>query len=186
MAATVVVNKRTGAAGATKTAVGTSSQPIWMNTQEAYGDIEANPIPSGSGTRYTFWDILRYEVTGSGGTVFNLRVWVQFLKALPTGFTLKIGRATAYDQATGTSGTSGDEASAAYVGLVGATYKDVVGNYDEEQKALVIPGIETLTGEGDEVAFGWIVAQITYNGSAGGAEIGPNHLPTFHFLYDES
>lgn len=110
MGATVQIRRWTGSTGApTKTNVsGINSR---LNAEDAHstaGTSNSVLIPN-TGTNYSFWAAFRLYVSAiTGGTVNNIKYFTDGANGLGTGVSLKANTATAYSQATGTAGTTGD------------------------------------------------------------------------------
>jgi hypothetical protein len=108
MAATVIINRLTGA-GPTLTAI--TGGNTRLSTSDAAAPGTANPIPiPAAGSNFSFWATTRLQTTvGPSGTVDNLRWYMDGTNNFGTGVTLEAGSVDNYTQATGVVGTSGDE-----------------------------------------------------------------------------
>jgi hypothetical protein len=107
MAAVVNVNRFTG------TSPGSADDITSINTRANAEDTHSvagtsNPVPIDTVlTKYSYWVHTQLEViSGLGGTLDNLRWFMS--GALDTGIELKGESASAYVQATGSAGDSGD------------------------------------------------------------------------------
>lgn len=105
MAATVIINRLTGA-GPTLTAI--TSTTNRMSTSDVAAPGTSNPIPiPDAGTNYSFWVVTRLQATVAPDNGINNIKWYSDGTAFGTGLTCNGNSATAYTQATGTVGTSG-------------------------------------------------------------------------------
>lgn len=109
MAATVLIRRltSTGPTLTDITAINTRA-----NAEDAHstaGTSNSILIPA-SGTNYSFWVATRLDVTAiTGGTVNNIKWYTDGANGFGTGVTCKGNSATTYVQATGTTGTSGNQ-----------------------------------------------------------------------------
>lgn len=107
MAATVVINRWTGAVGSpTKTAIQGSTNR--MSTSDNASPGTANPIPiPAAGTNYSFWVATELNATAGPANGINNLKWYSDGTSFGTGLTCSGNQATSYVQATGTAGTTG-------------------------------------------------------------------------------
>ena len=108
MAATVSVKEANGAGPTNSTVTN-----VRLCTADAYNPGTANPLvkPS-SGDNYSYWKQIYLNAdTSPSGTINNIK-WYTDGTIGWTGVTLYAGTTDTYDQATGTEGTTGDEANA--------------------------------------------------------------------------
>lgn len=118
MAATVKIIRHTGTStasgGTTQTAIdGTTDRAA---TQEAVNPGTSNPIPvpTTSGTNYSFWVVTRLSATVAPTTAINNIKWyTDGSNTMGTGVSLNVATATAYISATGTTGTTGNQLTSA-------------------------------------------------------------------------
>lgn len=123
MAETLLLRHYTGASGA-PTITDITSLNTRLNTSDTHAAAgTANPIPiPTAGTNYSYWAALRADCTVTPTTsVSNLRWYFDGTNSSPAGVTWKAQEATAYVQATGTSGTTGLQLTVGnYATLTGA------------------------------------------------------------------
>lgn len=107
MAATVQIHRYTGAG---PTDEGSITQSRFSTSDNHYTTETTNPIPiPTAGTNYSFWMPTRiYAATTPSGTINNVKWYTDGTNSW-TGVTLEVGTSSAYSQATGTTGTTGDE-----------------------------------------------------------------------------
>lgn len=108
MAASVQIRRWTGA-GPTKTDVTSINTRLQADdTHTTAGTTSPILIPSSS-SNYSYWATFSlYVASITGGTVNNIKWYTDGANGLGTGVTLSVSAAaTAYTQATGTSGTTG-------------------------------------------------------------------------------
>lgn len=113
MAATMSIKEVNGAGAGTANTI-TNAR---LCTADAYNPGTANPLvkPS-SGSNYSYWKHLYLNAdTSPSGTINNIK-WYTDGTIGWTGVTLKVAEESAYDPATGTEGTTGDEAEAGHSG----------------------------------------------------------------------
>ena len=111
MAATVSVKEVNGASAGTPSTV----TNVRLCTADAYNPGTGNPLvkPS-SGDNYSYWKSLYLNADSTpSGTINNLK-WYTDGTIGWTGVVLYAGVSDTYDQATGTEGTTGDEANAGH------------------------------------------------------------------------
>lgn len=181
MPATVKINRHTGS-GPTKTDItGINTVANATDTHQTTASGSSNPIriPS-AGTAYSFWVTCRLEVTVTPlGTVNNIRWYTDGSNTFGTGVTCKVQTATAYTQATGTAGNTGDQLNTTnYPTLAGApvnAFTYVVGS------PLSVSGTMSNPSTGD---FGdFVVYQLEVDSTA---VPGVTGTETFTWLYDET
>lgn len=107
MAATVLIRRLTST-GPTLTDI--TSINTRANAEDAHstaGTTNSILVPA-SGSNYSFWVVTRLDVTAiTGGTVNNIKWYTDGTNNFGTGVTAIGNTATAYTQATGTTGTTG-------------------------------------------------------------------------------
>lgn len=185
MAATVTIRLWTGAEGGpTKTDItGINTR---CNAQDAHetADVD-NPIRvPAAGTNYSYWRATRLSADTTPTTIINAIKWYSDgANNLGTGVTCKGNAAGAYDQATGTEGTTGIQLTVAAYGngstdLTGAP-ADVFGHTSGSPKSLTGSISNPDTGD-----FGqFFVFQVEVGTTAGPGLTGTE---TFTWQYDES
>ncbi len=129
MAATVVVKQSVGA-GPSDTTI-TNCR---FNTDDTVNPGTTNPLVKPSaGTNRSFWKTVYLNAdTTPSGTINNCKIYSDGTISW-TGVTVYLGSATAYTQATGTAGTSGDDsavATAAITDFTSGAPKSLTGSID--------------------------------------------------------
>jgi hypothetical protein len=128
VAATIVVKRWTGAAGApTKTDItGANTEHVTADAHYATGGTSPIPVPA-AGSNYGFWVSTRACCSVSpAGTVNNLKVYLDGANSSPAGVTwlaqaANVGANAGYRQAAGTVDSTGDELNTTnHMGLTGA------------------------------------------------------------------
>lgn len=181
MAATVVIKRWTGSSGSpTKTDItGINTRANAEDAHTTAGTDNPIQVPS-SGTNYSFWVSTRLSATSSpSGTIDNLRWYTDGSNNFGTGITCKGNTASAYAQATGTDGVTGDQLNTTnHEDLAGAPV-DVFGHTSGSPKS--VPGSISNPSTGD---FGdFFVYQIEVADTAGP---GATAQETFTWKYDET
>jgi hypothetical protein len=181
MAATVIINRQTGA-GPTKTAI-TGGNTRVSTSDNPYTNETVNPIPiPGAGTNYSFWCVTRLECTVAPDTLINNVKWyTDGSNTFGTGITAKVGTANAYDQAPGTVGTTGTELTVANYGN-GTTDLDAapvdIFTYTSGSPLSVTGSTSTAQDFAD-----WVVYQLAVGTTAGA---GTTPTETITWQYDET
>ena len=107
MPATVIINRLTST-GPTKTAVTSINSRLNTADIQSTNDTTNSILIPAAGTNYSFWGVFRLQVTAiTGGTVNNIKWFTDGTNSMGTGVGLVVNTATAYTQATGTTGTTG-------------------------------------------------------------------------------
>lgn len=181
MAATVTIRRWTGASGSpTKTDItGINTRANAEDAHSTAGTSNPIQVPS-SGTNYSYWVNTRLSAdTSPSGTIDNLRWYTDGANNFGTGVTCKGNTASAYTQATGTAGTSGDILNTTNnSNLAGAT-SDVFGFTSGSPKTVTGSISNPSTGD-----FGhFFVYQIEVATTAGPGATGQE---TFTWKYDET
>lgn len=181
MAATVTIRRWTGSSGApTKTDItGINTRANAEDAHSTAGTSNPIQIPS-SGTNYSFWVSTQLSAdTTPSGTIDNLRWYTDGSNNFGTGVTCKMNTASAYVQATGTAGTTGDILNTTnHTSLAGAT-SDCFGFTSGSPK--------TLTGSISNPSTGDIGHQAVYQLEvADTAGPGATSQETFTWKYDET
>lgn len=181
MAASVRINRLTGA-GPTKTDItGINTVANASDTHQATASGSSNPIRiPASGTNYSYWVSTRLECTVTPlGTLNNIRWYTDGSNTFGTGVTCKVQTANAYVQATGTAGTSGLQLTTGnHSGLAGATVNAFT--YTVSSPLSVTGSLNNpSTGDfGDLVVYQLDVADTAQPGVTGSE--------TFTWQYDET
>jgi hypothetical protein len=180
MAATIIINRLTGA-GPTKTNITSANTRASASDSPSPGTSNPVPIP-GSGTNYSFWVVTRLECTVAPDTLVNNIKWfTDGSSGLGTGIGLVVATAVAYDQATGTTGTTGDQLTVANYGNGTTDLNDEPVNaftYDSGSP-LSVTGSIGGTGEfGDRAVYQFSVADT--------ASAGTKPAETITWQYDET
>lgn len=105
MAATVIINRLTGA-GPTLTDITSTTNRMSTSDVAAPGTSDPIPIPD-AGTNYSYWVVTRLQATVAPSNGINNIKWYSDGTSFGTGLTCNGQTATAYVQATGTQGTTG-------------------------------------------------------------------------------
>lgn len=182
MAASVDIVRITGASGSQVETVITSTNTR-ANAEDSPTSTTGNSIlvPSSAGTNYSYWVTTRLKVnTITSGTVDNVKWFTDGSNNFGTGVTCSVGQSTAYVQANGTPGTSGNlvqtGAPASH-----ATY--TLGNANAftyvTGSPLSVTGTTTTTGQ-----FGnYVIYQIGVDQTAAS---GATAQETFTWRYDDT
>lgn len=141
----------------------------------------SNPIRKpAAGTNYSYWVSTRLFFDSSGtGTINNIEWYSDGANGMGTGIGVIGNDASAYTQATGTPGETGDElTTVAYPGLSGAPV-DVFSFTTGSPKS--IPG--DVTDPTDEYFANLFVYQVTVDDTA---SAGATNQETFTWRYDST
>lgn len=180
MAATVIINRLTGA-GPTKTAI--TGIKTRANAHDAHSPTDtSNPIKiPAAGTNYSYWVNTRLEVTVAPDTGINNLAWyTDGANNFGTGTGMNVLTASAYAQATGTPGTTGTELSQANYNTAGGTANaDLTDAFSETSGApkTVAGSIAATTGDLGDI----VVYQITVGSTASPGELAVDETITFQF-----
>lgn len=75
------------------------------------------PVPTGASTNYSYWVSTRLSVSaGAAGSITNIKWYTDGSNTMGTGVSLNVATTSAYVQATGTPGTTGNQLTSANVG----------------------------------------------------------------------
>lgn len=109
MAATIQIRRYTGPS-ATPVDQGAITHFRFSTSDNHYTTETTNPIPiPTAGTKYSYWVCTRlYASVTPTGTVNNLKWYTDGANGW-TGVTMEVGTSSAYSQATGTPGDTGNE-----------------------------------------------------------------------------
>lgn len=181
MAATVLIRRITGTT-ASQTADDITGINTRANAQDAHevADVD-NPVQKPtSGLKYSFWVSTRLDATVTpAGTIDNIRWFADGANGFGTGITCKGITATAYKQATGTPGDTGNQLNSTnYTTVTGATV-DVFGHTSGSPKTVAGSINNPSTGQFGDL----FVYQIEVSTAAGP---GASNQETFTFRFDET
>jgi len=181
MPATVTIRRWTGSSGGpTKTDVtGINTRANAEDAHSTAGTTNPIQIPA-AGTNYSYWVSTRLSVDSApSGTINNIRWYTDGANGFGTGVTCLGQEATAYVQATGVAGTSGNQlTTAAHSGLVGGAPSNVFSFTSASPKSLT-GSIVTTTGDLGSFFIYQIAVDSTANPGATAQE-------TFTWRYDET
>ena len=179
MAATVTIRRLTGA-GPTSTDI--TSINTRANAEDAHSTAgTTNPIQiPAAGTNYSFWVVTQLSVDVTpAGTINNIKWYTDGANGFGTGVTCKMNTATGYVQATGTTGTTGDQlTTGAYATLAGAP---------TDAFAFTSGSPKSVTGTMSNPSTGALGDRVVYQIEVG-TTAGPGATPqeTFTWKYDET
>lgn len=186
MPASVGILRITGGYGSQSTTdiTGANTVANAQDVHEATATLSSNPvrIPA-SGTNYSYWVTTRLiAYTLPSGTINAIKWYTDGGNNFGTGVTATVAQAQSYVQATGTSGTSGNQlTTAAHTGSI-STPVDPFASYGGVASALSITG--SITYGGATGQFGnYVVYQLAV---ASTASPGATNQETFTWLYDET
>ncbi len=179
MAATVLIRRLTGAGPTATDITGANTR---ASTSDAPTPGTADPIPiPGAGTNYSYTVSTRLDATVTpAGTIDNLRWYTDAANGFGTGVTCTGETSTAYEQAAGTQGTTGE--------LLNDTNMT---NLDETVGADVFSftsgAPNTVAGSIANPTTGQFGSLMLYQ-IAVGTSAGPGTTPTetFTWVYDET
>lgn len=180
MVATVKINRLTGA-GPTLNSIAASNTRA--NTADAHSTNDtASPIeiPT-SGTNYSYWVTCRLEATTAPDNLLdNIEWFTDGSNSYGTGITARVGTATGYTQATGTTGKTGIVLNSTNYSTLSATTADMFGK--TSAAPLAISGSITATGEfGDRAVY---QVEVSTNATPGTKPSGGPETITWR--YDET
>lgn len=185
MAATVIINRHTGAGtsngGTTFTAITSGNTRASTSDAPVPGTSDPIPIP-GAGTNYSYWVSTRLQCTvAPSGTIDNLQ-WYSDATGFGTGVTVNgadasTGVDAGYRIATGTQGTTGTQLTTGNHTGLDAAPVDVTTLTSGSPRAL--GGSTTTTAHfGDLFVYQFAVGTT--------ASAGTTPANTFTFQYDET
>lgn len=182
MPATVKIMRWTGASGSpTKTDItGTTNRAATADDPNP-GTNNPIPVPTGSGTNYSFWVVTRLSATVAAAvSITNIKWYTDGTNSLGTGVSLNVSRSTDYVQATGTVGTSGNVlTSANYSSNLSPTAAVNAFQYTSSSPLSVNGSIGATTGD-----FGdFVIYQVAVVSTAGP---GITTAETITWQYDET
>lgn len=163
MAATVSIKERNGS-GPVDTTVTTAA----FSSSDVPAPGTANPMvrPAAAGTNYSFWKHLFLNAdTTPAVAINNVKWYTDGSIGFGTGLTLRAGTRATYTQATGTVGTTGNDAATALSMTMTAAGTYTVG------APLAITG--ALSNPSTGKASDFLVLQVTLADT-----VGPGILPT--------
>jgi len=179
MAATVIINRLTGA-GPTTTDITSATNRMSTSDVVAPGTSDPIPIP-GAGTNYSYWVVTRLEATVAPDNGINAVKWYCDGTSFGTGLTCMGESATDYTQATGTQGTTGTELTAGNytTGTLTTPVNVVTQPYVSGTPKSMTGSIGATTGEfGDRFVY-----QLGVGATAG---VGTMTARTFTWQFDET
>lgn len=179
MVASVKINRLTGA-GPTATEI--TSSNTRANTADAHSTNDtASPIeiPT-SGTNYSYWVTARLEATTAPDNLIdNVEWFTDGANSYGTGITAKVGTATGYTQATGTTGKTGIVLNSTNYSTLSATTADMFSK--TSAAPLAVAGTTTGTGQfADRVVY---QVEVSTNATPGTKPASPE---TISWRYDET
>ena len=181
MAATVTIRRWTGSVGSpTKTNIKDINTRVNAEDTHTTGGT-SNPVQiPAAGNNYSYWCATRLSAdTTPAGTINNLRWYTDSANNLGTGITCVGNTATAYTQATGTPGVTGDILNQTNYPTLAAAPSDVFAFTSGSPKS--ISGSISNPSTGDFGDF-WIY-QFLVDSTAGP---GDSNQETFTWKYDET
>ena len=126
MVATVTIVRHTGASSATGTGSGqpggalvtkidgTTDRASTSDTQSP-GTANPIPVPADASTNYSFWVATKLSATAVAATAINNIKWyTDGTPSMGTGVALNVATASNYIQATGTTGTTGNQLTSSF------------------------------------------------------------------------
>ena len=114
MAATVYIYEYYGAGPSTQNVTSVNTRFMTSDGYSASDTTYPLVKPEPAGTNYSYWKhFALYANTSPSGTINNVK-WYTDGTISWTGITVKAGTVATYDQATGTQGTTGDEANSGH------------------------------------------------------------------------
>lgn len=185
MAATVTIRRWTGASGSpTRTDITTANTVAnAQDTHEATATTSSNPIkiPS-AGTNRSFWVCTRLSVDiAPTGTIDNIRWHSDGVNSFGTGVGAVVSAASAYVQATGMTGSTGDALNTTNYGTTLTTATPPAFTMYTSGSPLSVAGsvsAMTTTALGSLVVYQLTVTM--------GASAGATAQETFTWLFDET
>lgn len=182
MAATVKIIRWTGTSGsATSTAIDGTTNRAATADNAAPGTGSPIPVPTSSGTNYSYWVVTRLSATAAATTAINNIKWyTDGSNGMGTGVSLNVATATAYIQATGTPGTTGNQlTSANYTSALSPSVAENAFGKTSAAPISVAGSIGSTTGD-----FGdFVVYQVAVISTAGP---GVTTAETITWQYDET
>lgn len=182
MAATVKIIRWTGTSGSeTKTAIDGTTNRASTSDSASPGTSNPIPVPTGGSTNYSYWVVTRLSATVAATTAINNIKWyTDGANSMGTGVSLNVATASAYKQASGSAGTTGDLLNSSF--YTSALSPTLAGNAfsNTSGSPLSVNGsIGAATGD-----FGdFVVYQVAVVSTAGP---GVTTAETITFQYDET
>lgn len=182
MAATIKIIRWTGTSGSsTKTSIDGTTNRAATADDPAAGTTNPIPVPTGAGTNYSYWVVTRLSATVAPTTAINNIKWYSDgTNSMGTGVSLAVATATAYKQASGTTGTTGDLLNSSfYTSALSPTVASDAFAKTSASPLSVAGSIGAATGD-----FGdFVVYQVAVVSTAGP---GVTTAETLTFQYDET
>lgn len=182
MAAVVNIKRwygSTGSSGAIITSINTVANAVDTHQTTAVGSSNPIKIPT-SGTNYSYWVSTRLATGSPGptGTINNLKWYGDGAAGWGTGVGCKVAQATAYIQATGTQGVTGNELTTGNHAYLSAAPSNFT-NYTSGSPLAV-----TGSTSSANTNFGnFVVYQLDVGTTA---SVGTTNQEAFTWLYDET
>ncbi len=171
----------TGSSGSpTKTDITGASNYAGTADDPTNGSNYPIPVPS-SGTNYSYWVVTRLQAQSAPSTsITNIKWYTDGTNSLGTGVSLNVAKCSAYVQATGTQGTTGNQlTSANYSSALTPSVAVNAFQYTSASPLTVAGSIGSTTGDfGDFVIYQVAVAN--------NASPGVTAAETITWQYDES
>lgn len=185
MAATVKILRWTSTSGSpVKTDITSTTNRAATMDDPAPGTANPIPVPTSSTQSYSFWVATRLSATVAPATAIQNLKWYADGVSPGTGVLLNVATASAYIQATGTTGTTGNQLTSANYGS-GWTFNSV-GSVATNSSNYTSGGTLSLTGSiGNSTGdFGdFVVYQVQVSSNAGP---GPTSAKTVTFQYNQT
>lgn len=182
MAATVLIRRYSGSAGAPTLTDVTSANTRFntSDTHAASGTATPIPIPSSS-SNFSYWVAYRLDAsTTPTGTISNVRWYSDGTNSSPAGVSWRAQEATSYVRATGTSGTTGLELNTTNYATLTAATADLFSFTSVAPKTITATISNPSTGP-----FGdWFVVQMEVASTT--AATGAVTSETLSVVYDET
>lgn len=186
MAATIKIIRWTGATGSvTKTAIDGTTNRAGTADDPAPGTSNPIPVPTSATQNYSYWVASRLSATVAPTTAIqNIKWYSDGTNSMGTGVSLNVATASVYRQATGTSGTSGNQLTSANYDTAGAwTYSVSAGDnafaYTSTAALSVTGSVGAATGDFGE----FVVYQVQVSSTAGP---GTTTAETLTWQFDET
>lgn len=178
MAATVIINRLTGAGPTLTDITGINTRANAEDAHTTAGTSNSILVPA-AGTNYSYWVCTRLQVTAiTGGTVNNIKWYTDGVNSLGTGVTCKGNTATDYVQATGTAGTTGLQLTTGNYATLSGAPVDVFGHTSGSPKSVTGSTSSTSSTFADLFVYQIEVASTASSGATGSE--------TFTYLYDDT
>lgn len=185
MAATIKIYRYTGASGS-PTLTDITSTTNRASTGENPAETTSNPIPvpADASTNYSYWVATRlYAVSGPATSITNIKWYTDGSNSMGTGVSLKAATASAYQQAKGTTGSSGSQLTSANYGT-GWDFSGSAATNAFVYTSGAQLSVAGSTGTANSAFFGdFVLYQVEVVSSAAP---GPTTAETLTWQYDET